>query len=64
MEFKIPVADQTELISPRRQYMIIRSAMESGDKITVGNRQLRLLHAGLEIPLTIQQCDRILGNLE
>ena len=62
MEFKMPVEDQTALISSRRHYMIIRSAMQSGDKITVGNRQLRLLHAGLEIPLTIEQCDRILSE--
>ncbi len=43
-----------------RHYLVIRDAMEADDKYTVGNRQLRLLNAGLEIPITLQHCNRLL----
>ena len=44
----------------KRHYMVIREAMKSGDRRTVGNRQLRLLKAGFEIPVTLQHCCRLL----
>ena len=40
--------------------MVIRDAMQADDKHTIGNRQLRLLNAGFEIPITLQQCNRLL----
>ena len=43
-----------------RHYLVIRDAMQADDKHTVGNRQLRLLNAGFEIPVTLQQCNRLL----
>ena len=39
---------------------VIREAMKSGDRRTIGDRQLRLLKAGQEIPVTLQQCNKLL----
>ena len=44
----------------QRHYMVIREAMKSGDRRTIGDRQLRLLKAGQEIPVTLQQCNKLL----
>ncbi len=44
----------------QRHYLVIKRAMESNDAYTVGNRQLRLLHAGLEIPITLEQVNQYL----
>ena len=43
-----------------RHYLVIRDAMQADDRYTVGNRQLRLLNAGFEIPITLQHCNRLL----
>jgi len=45
-----------------RHYLVIKGAMERNDTHTVGNRQLRLLHAGAEIPITLEQVNRYLEN--
>ena len=47
-----------------RHYLMIRDAMQRNDKHTVGNRQLRLLHAGFEIPVTLEQCNRLLEKCD
>jgi len=46
----------------RRHYLVIKAAMEREDTHTVGNRQLRLLHAGVEIPITLEQVNKYLEN--
>ena len=46
--------------SVHRHYMVIRDAMKADDKHAVGNRQLRLLNGGFEIPITLKQCNRLL----
>jgi len=43
-----------------RHYLVIKGAMERGDTHMVGNRQLRLLHAGVEIPINLEQVNRYL----
>lgn len=43
-----------------RHYLVIRKAMIADDRETVGNRQLRLLASGFEIPITLKQCNRLL----
>ena len=48
----------------QRHYMAIRDAMIAGDKQTVGNRQLRLLTSGSEIPVTLKQTERLLRKYE
>ena len=67
MEDNFPVPDvrlELELYpstrAVQRHYMVIRDAMRTGDKRTVGDRQLRLLKAGKEIPVTLQQCNKLL----
>lgn len=69
MDFPIPnvtYANEiyTDLPAIERHYLIIRDAMMVGDKHTVGNRQLRLLHAGLEIPITLTQCNKLLEKYD
>jgi len=62
-DFPIPKLRHVQDIYPpmaERHYLTIRDAMLENDKHTVGNRQLRLLHAGLEIPINLKQCNRIL----
>ena len=49
-----------ELPAIQRHYLIIRDAMAKDDKYTVGNRQLRLLNGGFEIPISIEQCNKLL----
>ena len=44
----------------QRHYMVIRDAMNAGDTYTVGDRQIRLLRAGFEIPITVKQCEKLL----
>ncbi len=44
----------------QRHYMVIRDAMMADDRITVGNRQMRLLRSGFEIPITLKQCNKLL----
>ena len=44
----------------RRHYMVICDAMKAGDLYTVGNRQLRLLNGGFEIPVTLKQVTKLL----
>jgi len=64
MEFRVPdtqYADETyDKPSAHRHYLVLRDAMQAEDTKTVGNRQIRLLRAGFEIPITIDQCNRIL----
>jgi len=65
MMYKIPDAsraDELYLEPPaiQRHYLIIREAMKTGDLETIGNRQLRLLGGGFEIPITIEQCNKLL----
>ena len=43
-----------------RHYLVIRDAMKADDRYTIGNRQMRLLKAGREIPVTLQQCNNLL----
>jgi hypothetical protein len=43
-----------------RHYLVIRDAMRADDKHKVGNRQLRLLNGGFEIPVTLEQCNKLL----
>ena len=65
--FSIPNVKYEREIYPQvaeRHYLVIRHAMLADDKYTVGNRQLRLLHAGLEIPITIEQCDELLRKYD
>ncbi len=45
-----------------RHYLVIKAAMERNDTHVVGNRQLRLLHAGAEIPITLEQVNQYLEN--
>ena len=62
-DFPIPNLKYAHDIYPptaERHYLTIRDAMIANDKHTVGNRQLRLLHAGLEIPINLEQCNKIL----
>jgi len=63
--FRIPDVERTKEIyrdqpAIHRHYLIIKRAMEQNDGFTVGNRQLRLLHAGVEIPITLEQVNRLL----
>ena len=63
--FNIPDAGRAdELYSEpsavQRHYLVIRDAMNAGDLSTVGNRQLRLLSGGFEIPISLEQCNRLL----
>ena len=44
----------------QRHYLVIRDAMMEKDAVTVGNRQLRLLRSGFEIPITLKQCNKLL----
>ena len=44
----------------QRHYLVISKAMKADDRETVGNRQLRLLASGFEIPITLKQCNRLL----
>lgn len=46
----------------QRHYLLLRDAMRVGDEHTVGDRQLRLLKGGVEIPITVEQCDRLLSK--
>jgi len=43
-----------------RHYMVLRDAMKASDHRTIGNRQLRLLNGGFEIPITLKQVNRLL----
>ena len=43
-----------------RHYLVLRDAMKAGDHQTIGNRQLRLLNGGFEIPITLKQVNRLL----
>lgn len=63
--FQIPDASRAqeyyrESPAVQRHYLVIRDAMQANDAETVGNRQLRLLAAGHEIPITVKQCNRLL----
>ena len=44
----------------QRHYLVLRNAKEVGDRETIGNRQLRLLGGGFEVPITLSQCNRLL----
>ncbi len=65
--FRIPNVKYQQDVYPQtalRHYLVIRDAMLANDKHTVGNRQLRLLHAGLEIPITVEQCNKYLRKYD
>ena len=63
--FTIPNIDQSaEHPAIQRHYALIREAMIAGEGLKVGNRQLRLLKAGIEIPITLKQCNRLLEKYE
>jgi len=63
--FQVPDATRSSELYPEpsavhRHYLVIRDAMKAGDHQTTGNRQLRLLNGGFEIPITLKQCNRLL----
>ena len=61
--FRIPdvrLVHEIYSATAERHYLVIRDAMMDNDSHTVGNRQVRLLHAGLEIPITLEQCNKLL----
>ena len=63
--FPIPRADSfNEPAGIERKYLMIRDAMLDGDLKTVGNHQLRLLKAGLEIPITLTDVNNILEKYD
>ena len=65
MMYKIPDASRadetyTEPPAIQRHYLVLRDAMMAEDLETIGNRQLRLLGGGFEIPITLEQCNKLL----
>ena len=60
-QFRIPPFT-TEYKRPllARHYAAILYGMRHGDVALVGNRQLRLLKSGFEIPVTQAHCEEIL----
>ncbi len=60
-EFHIPNR-HTEYDRPMlaRHYAAILTAMKCNDTNEIGNRQLRLLKSGFEVPITQQHCENIL----
>lgn len=48
----------------QRHYLVIRDAMLRKDMRTVGNRQLRLLRSGYEIPITLKQVEKLLEKYD
>ena len=64
-QFDIPNTGQaheynTEPPAVQRHYILLHQAMLEHDKMTVGNRQLRLLGGGYEVPITAKQCKALL----
>ena len=59
--YHIPDVRQPLVNMPaRRHYLILRDAMIDNDLQTIGNRQLRLLKGGYEVPISLKQCNRLL----
>ena len=48
----------------QRHYLVIREAMMADDRVTVGNRQIRLVTSGFEIPITLKQVNRLLRKYD
>ena len=69
MRYEIPDITRSKdiYIEPpaiQRHYIAIRDAMLTEDRYTVGNRQLRLLNGGFEIPISLEQCNKLLRKYD